>query len=60
LFYVLLEEDRSETRVESADSLLAGNFGKTGDKTISEARRRHQSDAGGLERAEGNVGKELS
>jgi hypothetical protein len=35
-------------------------FGKTGDKAIGKARLRHHSDTGGLERADGSVGEELS
>lgn len=46
-------------RVESADAFLAGDLGKAGDRASSEARLRYQSDTGGLERVEGNIGEEL-
>lgn len=57
--YLLLEENGTETRVESAETLLPVDLGETADQTASESGLRDETDTGGLEGAEGNVGEEL-
>jgi len=56
----LLEEDWTETRVESTDTLVLHDLAHTTNKTVGETRLGDETDTGGLERAEGDVGKELS
>ncbi|KAH9821981.1 hypothetical protein Tdes44962_MAKER04878 [Teratosphaeria destructans] len=56
---LLLEEDRTETTVETTQTLRLGNLAKTTQQAIGEARLGHETDAGSLKRAEGNVGEEL-
>lgn len=57
--YVLLEENGTETRVESANTLVLQDLGETADETVSEGRVRDETDTGSLERAEGDIGEEL-
>lgn len=57
--YVLLEEDRTETAVESTNTLSLQDLAKATDQTVGESGLRDETDTGGLERAEGNVGEEL-
>lgn len=56
---LLLEEDRTETSVESTNTLVLQDLGETADKTAGVCRVRDETDTGSLERAEGNVGEEL-
>jgi len=55
----LLEKNGTETRVESTKTFLRSNLAHTTDQTIGESRFRDETNAGGLERAERNVGEEL-
>lgn len=57
--YVLLEENGTETRVESADALSLGDLGETGDQTVGEGRVGDKTDTSSLKRAEGDIGEEL-
>jgi hypothetical protein len=56
---LLLEEDGTESRVESTKTLSAVDLAESRDETSSELRVRHETNTGSLERAEGNVGEEL-
>lgn len=56
---VLLEEDRSESRVESADTLILQDLGETTEKTVGELGVRDETNTGSLKRAEGDISKEL-
>lgn len=55
----LLEQDGSESSVESSNTLFPCDPGETGQKSVGKARLGDESDSSGLERAESNVGKEL-
>ncbi|TKW49736.1 hypothetical protein CTA1_5092 [Colletotrichum tanaceti] len=61
----LLEDDElghgngSETGVESADTLVLEHLAEAGDETGGVGGLRDETDAGGLEGAQGNVGEEL-
>lgn len=55
----LLEENGAEAAVESTETFLAGDLAETGDETGCKGRLRDQTDTGGFEGAEGNVGEEL-
>jgi hypothetical protein len=57
--YILLEQDGPETRVESTNTLSLENFAEAADKAVGEGGIRDETDAGGLERAEGDVSEEL-
>lgn len=56
---LLLEQDGSETGVESTDTLVLQHLGETANETVGIGRLRDETDTGSLERAEGNVGEEL-
>lgn len=56
---LLLEQDGSETGVESTDTLVLQHLGETTNETVGIGRLRDETDTGSLERAEGNVGEEL-
>lgn len=56
----LLEQNGSETRVESLEAFLLGNLGESTKETIGETRCRDETDTGSFQRAQGNVGKEFS
>lgn len=56
---VLLEEDRSESRVESTDTLILQDLGETTEKTAGELGVRDETDTGSLERAESDISKEF-
>lgn len=55
----LLEQDGTEARVESTNTLVLHDLGETTKETVGELGLRDETDTGGLERAEGNVGEEL-
>jgi hypothetical protein len=55
----LLEQDGTETGVETTDTLLPCDPGETAEKTIGKGRLGDEPDTGGLERAEGDVGEEF-
>jgi len=59
MYNLLLEEDGTEARVESTETLRLVDLAETTDKTGSKGRLRHETDTGGLEGAESNVGEEL-
>lgn len=56
---ILLEQHRTETRVESTDTLVLQDLAEAASETASEGRLRDKTDTGGLQRAESNVGEEL-
>lgn len=58
-WYLLLEENGSETGVEGTDTLVLQHLGETTDETVGVGGLGDETDTGGLERAEGNVGEEL-
>lgn len=56
----LLEQDGTESRVESAhDTVLLQDTSKARDKAGSEGGLRDETNTGGLERAESDIGEEL-
>ena len=56
---VLLEQDRSETRVEGTDTLVLQDLGESTNETVGEGWVTDETDTGSLKRAEGDVGEEL-
>jgi hypothetical protein len=56
---LLLEEDRTETRVESADTLVLEDLAKAAHETASEGRLRNETNTSGLKRAKGDISEEL-
>lgn len=56
---VLLEQNGAETRVESTETLGSGNLAETTNQTAGKGGLADETDAGGLERAEGNIGEEF-
>ena len=56
---VLLEQDGTETRVEGTDTLVLQDLGETADETVGEGGLGDETDTGGLQGAEGDVGEEL-
>lgn len=55
----LLEQDGAETGVEAADTLLTGDAEEARGEAVGERGLRDETDTGGLEGAESNVGEEL-
>ena len=58
--HLLLEQNGTEAGVESAETLLACDLGEAAEQTAGVGRLGDETDAGGLERAEGDVGEELA
>ena len=58
--HLLLEQNGTESGVESTDTLLLEDLGETAHETGSEGRLGDQTDTGGLKRAETDVSNELS
>ena len=58
--YILLEQDGSETRVEGTDTLVLQDLGESTNKAVGEGWVTDETDTGSLERAEGDIGEELS
>lgn len=56
----LLEQDRGETVVEGSKTLLLEDSGETTNQAAGEVWLGHQSDSGGLQWTQSNVGEELS
>lgn len=56
---LLLEEDGTETSVESTDTLILEHLGEATNETVGVGGLRDETDTGGLEGAQGNVGEEL-
>ncbi|KAJ8107405.1 hypothetical protein OPT61_g8892 [Boeremia exigua] len=62
----LLEDDElgagdgTEARVESTNTLVLEDLAEAADQTVGELGVRDETNTGGLERAQGNVGDELS
>lgn len=56
----LLEQDGTETAVESTETFRLRDLAETRDETGGEGRLGHETDTGGFEGAEGNVGEEFS
>lgn len=57
--YVLLQQDGSETRVESTNTLVLQDLGETADEAVGEAGLGDETNTGGLERAESDISEEL-
>ena len=57
--HLLLEEHRTETRVESTETLVLQDLGETTGQTTSEGGLRHETNTGSLKRAESDIGKEF-
>jgi hypothetical protein len=57
--HVLLEEDGAETRVEGADAFVLHNLREATEKAVGKGGLGDETDTGGLERAQSNVGEEL-
>lgn len=58
-FDLLLEQDGAETSVESTKTLLLEYLAEAAQQTAGVGGLSDETDTGGLERAEGNVGEEL-
>ena len=56
---LLLEQDRAESGVESTDTLVLQHLAEAPNETTGVGRLRHEANTCGLQRAEGNIGKEL-
>lgn len=56
---VLLEQNGTETGVEGTDTLVLQHLAEARDETAGVGGLGNETDTGGLERAEGNVGEEL-
>lgn len=56
---LLLEQDRTESGVESTDSLTSEHLSEASNETIGVCWVGNETDTGGLERAQGNIGEEL-
>jgi hypothetical protein len=59
LGYVLLEQDRSETRVEGTDTFSLEDLAEAANQAVGKGRLRDETDTGSLERAEGDIREEL-
>jgi hypothetical protein len=57
--YLLLEEDRTESRVESTDTLVLEDLSETADQTAGKGGLRDETDTSGLERAQSDISEEL-
>jgi hypothetical protein len=57
--HLLLEENGTETSVESTDTLVLEHLGETTDETVGVGRLRDETDTGSLKRAEGDISEEL-
>jgi hypothetical protein len=57
---LLFEQDRTETSVEGTDTLVLQHLAEATNQPICICRLRNETDTGGLERAESNIGEELS
>lgn len=57
--HLLLEQNGTETRVESANTLGAEDLAETTDQTVGELGVGNETDTGGLKRAESDVSDEL-
>lgn len=57
---LLLEQDRTETGIEGTDTLVLQHLAEASNETICVCWLRDETDTGGLERAEGDISKELS
>jgi hypothetical protein len=57
---ILLEQDRTESRVETAETFSLCDLGETTEETVGEGRLRNKTDTGSLKRAQSNVSDELS
>jgi hypothetical protein len=55
----LLEQDRSETRVEGTDTLVLQNLGETTNETVGKGWVTDEPDTGSLKGAESDIGEEL-
>ncbi|KAI6756701.1 hypothetical protein HG530_011299 [Fusarium avenaceum] len=55
----LLEQNGTETSVESTEALVLDNLAEARDETAGVGRLRDETDTGGLERAQGDIGEEL-
>lgn len=55
----LLEQDGTETGVETGDTFLSCDSGETTGQTVGERWLRDQSDSSGFQGAQGNVGEEF-
>lgn len=56
---LLLEEDGTETSVESTDTLVLEHLGETTDEAVGVGRLRDETDTGSLKRAKSDIGEEL-
>jgi hypothetical protein len=56
---LLLEEDRTETRVESTDTLVLEDLAEAAHETASEGRLRDETNTSRLKRAQGDISEEF-
>lgn len=58
--YLLLEQDRAETSIESTDTLILQHLAKSTNETIRICGLRDETDTGSLKGAERDISEELS
>lgn len=56
---LLLEQNGAESGVEGTEALVLGHLGEAAQQTVGVGGVGDETDTGGLERAEGNIGDEL-
>jgi hypothetical protein len=57
---LLREKDGTEARVEGTNTLILQNLAEASDQTVGKGRLGDETDTGSLERAESDIGEELS
>ena len=58
-WHLLLEQDRTETGIESSNTLVLHHLAETSNETIGICWLRNETDTGGLKRAERDISEEL-
>lgn len=58
--YSLFEENRTETRVESTDTLMLQDLAESTGQTVGESGFRYETDTGSLKGAESDISDEFS
>src|SRR5699024_8228754 len=58
--YSLFEENRTESRVESADTLMLQDLAESTGKAVGKSGFRNETDTGGLKGAESDISDEFS
>jgi hypothetical protein len=56
---LLLEQDRTEAGIESTDTLVLQHLAEASNQAVGIGGLRHETDTGGLKRAQGDISEEL-